>query len=287
MLSGIAFGNFTAICQEVALPVCYLWSTTVKPTCVTGGLSIGGANIKNFGDFLIAIIAALMMLVMIYRTFSKVAAVGRKEMIIVFFYYFLTQAVHAATGSGLISQGTILQTIASVEIGLLAAFFWSLLLNGLVGFQFVEDGGVISVTGVILSSLALFIAGTLFSLDAGQQILGGATSSDPLNSTFVFAVYTILPIACVIFYVILQTVLVTRNLGDQKPLISLYLGAFLFALSQVFTFVLNQTICTGTSNSIDGTVFATLANLASIIFVYRFWDSITEDDWDNIDDIFV
>lgn len=53
------------------------------------------------------------------------------------------------------------------------------------------------------------------------------------------------------------------------------------------TLVLNQTICTGTNQSVDGSLFATVFNLAAVIFVYRFWDSITEDDWDNVDDIFV
>jgi hypothetical protein len=66
----------------------------------------------------------------------------------------------------------------------------------------------------------------------------------------------------------------------------LLFAALCFAGSQVCMFAINTLICNGTQRALDGTMFATLFNLAGMIFIYRFWDSITEDEWDNVDDIF-
>ena len=41
-------------------------------------------------------------------------------------------------------------------------------------------------------------------------------------------------------------------------------------------FVLNSVVCLGTNQTVDGTLFATLCNTVGVLFVYRFWDSITE-----------
>ena len=56
-------------------------------------------------------------------------------------------------------------------------------------------------------------------------------------------------------------------------------AALLFAIGQVFQYVVSRYICTGTSGKIDGALFETLFTLLSVIMIWVFWSSITEDDW--------
>lgn len=96
----------------------------------------------------------------------------------------------------------------------------------------------------------------------------------------------LLPILFTVVYTIMQTVLVAKNLGEQQPLVNLYIALALLILSQVLMFVLNVMTCQGTGGSVDGTMFASLCNVTAMVFVFRFWDAITESEWDDVD-IFV
>lgn len=53
----------------------------------------------------------------------------------------------------------------------------------------------------------------------------------------------------------------------------------LFAIGQVFDFVISTHICNGTNGKIDGALFETLFTLLAVVMVWVFWSSITEDDW--------
>ena len=56
-------------------------------------------------------------------------------------------------------------------------------------------------------------------------------------------------------------------------------AAILFAIGQVFDFVISVHICNGTSGKIDGSLFETLFTLLAVVMIWVFWSSITEDDW--------
>ena len=60
-----------------------------------------------------------------------------------------------------------------------------------------------------------------------------------------------------------------------------YLGAaaLLFAISQIFQYVISVHICNGSNGAINGGFFSTLFTLLSVIMIWVFWSSITEDDW--------
>jgi hypothetical protein len=53
----------------------------------------------------------------------------------------------------------------------------------------------------------------------------------------------------------------------------------LFALGQIFNYVVSPYICNGTAGKIDGAFFETLFTLLSVVMIWIFWSSITEDDW--------
>lgn len=65
-------------------------------------------------------------------------------------------------------------------------------------------------------------------------------------------------------------------------LVWLVAAALCFAIGQVFNFVISTHICYGTHGKIDGTLFETLFTLLSVVMVWTFWSSITEDDWPSI-----
>lgn len=56
-------------------------------------------------------------------------------------------------------------------------------------------------------------------------------------------------------------------------------AGLLFAIGQIFQYVISTHICHGTHGKIDGALFETLFTLLSVVMIWVFWSSITEDDW--------
>lgn len=89
------------------------------------------------------------------------------------------------------------------------------MLNGAVGYQLVEDGSPLSFFSILLSGAAITAGVSIIALDAASSVrlLGGSLSSGT-DSIALFVVYLLLPIVFTLIYVILQTVLVAKNLGE-------------------------------------------------------------------------
>ncbi len=94
-----------------------------------------------------------------------------------------------------------------------------------------------------------------------------------------YVLYLLLPLLAIVLYFVLETVLVLRILGETRPMLYLLAAAVAFAAGQVFDFVVSPYICNGTAGKIDGAMFETLFTLVSVVLVWLFWSSITEDDW--------
>lgn len=56
-------------------------------------------------------------------------------------------------------------------------------------------------------------------------------------------------------------------------------STILFAIGQVFDFVISVHICNASDGKIDGSLFQTLFTLLSVVTLWFFWSSITEDFW--------
>lgn len=56
-------------------------------------------------------------------------------------------------------------------------------------------------------------------------------------------------------------------------------AALLFAIGQIFQYVISVHLCEASGGAINGTLFETLFTLLAVIGVWAFWSSITEDDW--------
>jgi hypothetical protein len=56
-------------------------------------------------------------------------------------------------------------------------------------------------------------------------------------------------------------------------------AALLFAIGQVFNYVVSVHLCEATNGKINGALFETLFTVLSVVVLWLFWSSITEDDW--------
>jgi len=101
----------------------------------------------------------------------------------------------------------------------------------------------------------------------------------PNRNIALYVLYQLAPLVFLFIFFVLETALVVRVLGERKPMIYLAAAAILFALGQIFNYVVSVHICHGTHGKIDGALFETLFTLFSVIAIWIFWSSITEDDW--------
>lgn len=176
---------------------------------------------------------------------------------------------------------TPVQAFTGIHIGMIIATTWILMLNAVVGYQLIDDGTPLSMGLMLLSAAALFIGTGYIALDTGFQWTGYWDSSYelPNRNIALYVLYQLVPLIFLVAFFVLETILVLRVLGEVRPMMYLIAAAVLFALGQVFNYAISRYICDGTSGKIDGALFETLFTLLSVVMVWIFWSSITEDDW--------
>jgi hypothetical protein len=164
---------------------------------------------------------------------------------------------------------------------MIVATLWILMLNSLVGYQLLDDGTPISLGLIIGSAAVLFIGTGYIALDTGYSWTGHFDSSLGGNNRNIglYVLYQLAPLVFLFTFFVLESALVIRVLGERKPMIYLVGAALLFALGQIFNYVVSVHICTGTNGKIDGAFFESLFTLLSVVTIWSFWSSITEDDW--------
>lgn len=177
---------------------------------------------------------------------------------------------------------TVRIAFTGIHIGFIIATTWILMLNAVVGYQVLDDGTPLSL-GLLLISGAILLIGTGYiALDTGFQWTGYWNSSydgPEYRNIALYVLYQLVPLVFLVAFFVLETILVLRVLGETRPMIYLVAAAILFALGQIFEYAISSHICNGTNGKIDGALFETLFTLLSVVMVWIFWSSITEDDW--------
>lgn len=164
---------------------------------------------------------------------------------------------------------------------MIVATIWILMLNAVVGYQIIDDGTPMSL-GLIIASAGVLLIGTGYiALDTGLQFTGYWDSSyqSPNRNIALYVMYQLVPLILLVAFFVLEAILVIRVLGETRPMIYLTAAGVLFALGQIFNYVISKHICDGTSGKIDGALFQTFFTLLSVVMIWIFWSSITEDDW--------
>lgn len=164
---------------------------------------------------------------------------------------------------------------------MIIATTWILMLNAVVGYQLIDDGTPMSMGLMVASAAALLVGTGYIALDTGYKWTGYWDSSYDLPNRHVslYVLYQLAPLIFLVAFYVLESILVLRVLGEARPMLYLTGAALVFAIGQIFNYAISRYICEGTSGRIDGALFQTLFTLLSVVLVWAFWSSITEDDW--------
>ncbi|RAH44260.1 chitin synthase export chaperone [Aspergillus brunneoviolaceus CBS 621.78] len=283
------FGNFNDFCRDSTLPVCNLFVSNNQPPnkayggCVLKGIELSGDRyLSNLGSILLAFISILTTLFLLFRSDRKRAAVGRSREIQLFLFGFLIiEICEIFSVGGFPLDGAVRKGFSAVHIAAITATCWILLLNALVGFQFLDDGTPASIGLIVASGLVLFIGTGYIALDTAFDWTGefATTSSNHYRNIALYVLYQLFPLVCLVLFYVFEVILVVRILGEFRPLIYLTAAALLFAIGQIFQYVISVHLCEASSGKINGALFETLFTLLAVVTVWFFWSSITEDDW--------
>ncbi|CAN9349786.1 unnamed protein product [Alternaria sp. RS040] len=269
--------------------VCYLFNpaSTIdnngwQDGCTLQGFPVGGGDrLHNLGSIIICGIAILTTLFLLWRSQRKKAAVGRREMQLFLLGYIVISICEIFTIGGFPLNSTVRIVFVAIHIAAITATSWILMLNGAVGYQLLDDGTAVSIGLLLISSLIIFIGTGYIALDTGLNWTGywEDTRFVPNQAYALYTLYQLVPLVFIVIFFCLEAFLVLRILGERKPMLYLLAAALLFAISQIFQYVISVHICNGTDGKINGGLFSTLFTLLSVVMIWVFWSSITEDDW--------
>jgi hypothetical protein len=288
------YGKFDDFCRDSGnswstLPVCYLFNpaSTIdnngwQDGCTLQGFPVGGGDrLHNLGSIIICGIAILTTLFLLWRSQRKKAAVGRREMQLFLLGYIVISICEIFTIGGFPLNSTVRIVFVAIHIAAITATSWILMLNGAVGYQLLDDGTAVSIGLLLISSLVIFIGTGYIALDTGLNWTGYWEDTRFVSNQAyaLYTLYQLVPLVFIVIFFCLEAFLVLRILGERKPMLYLLAAALLFAIGQIFQYVISVHICNGTDGKINGGLFSTLFTLLSVVMIWVFWSSITEDDW--------
>jgi len=200
---------------------------------------------------------------------------GRKEILTFFYIYMLLTVDSLLIDCGVVPLGsTAYPYFVAVQLGLVSATCVSLMISGFVGFQLYEDGTTFSVWLLRICSFVMFLVSFAVSILTFKDIAG----LGPENTIGMFVVVYIFSAIFLAVYLVMQLLLIIGTLQERWPLGHIFFGVLMFIVGQVILYVLNTPICEGVQHYMDGLFFATICNLLAVMMVYKFWDSITQED---------
>ena len=95
-----------------------------------------------------------------------------------------------------------------------------MLLNGVVGYQLLDDGTVISLGAILISAIALFVGTGYIALDTAFSWTGHFAPSlvSPNYNLGLYILYQLVPLVFLFLFFLLESYLVLRVLGERKPM---------------------------------------------------------------------
>ena len=114
-----------------------------------------------------------------------------------------------------------MQGFTAVHLGAIVATLWVLMLNGIVGYQLLDDGTPLSLGIMLLSAVALFIGTGYIALDTAFSWTGrfnGSLDGPNNRNVGLYVLYQLAPLIFLFVFFVLETVLVLRVLGEKKPM---------------------------------------------------------------------
>lgn len=241
----------------------------------------GNKQLANLGSILLCGIAIVAAAFLIWRSERKKAAVGRREMQLFLVGYIIIEICEIFTVGGFPLDSAVRRGFVAVHMATIVATLWILMLNGIVGYQLLDDGTPMSLGLILVSAGMIFVGVGYIALDTGFSWTGywDSTLSGDNRGYALYTLYQLVPLVFLFVFFCLEAFLVLRILGERKPMMYLFGAALLFSLGQIFQYVISVHICNGTDGKINGGLFETLFTLLAVVMIWVFWSSITEDDW--------
>lgn len=233
------------------------------------------------GSIILCGIAILVTAFLLLRTERKAAAVGRREIQLFLLGFIVIEICEIFTVGGFPLPDAVRKGFTVVHIAAITATTWILLLNAAVGYQLLDDGTPMSMLLILGSAFVIFIGTGYIALDTAFRIttFWNDSHQSPYRNIALYVLYQLVPLVFLFLFFVLESILVLRILGETKPMLYLVGAAVLFAIGQIFNYVVSVHICKPTNGKIDGAFFETLFTFLSVIVIWIFWSSITEDDW--------
>ncbi|KAI3403642.1 CHS7 [Candida oxycetoniae] len=252
----MGFGSFDEICNRTALPL----SNTMI-------FQIGNAFV-HFGGL-------ITFLIIIFNVRAKYTAIGRTEMLN-FMYLLIALIVSSLIvdcGVAPPSSSTYAYFVA-LQIGIASSCCICLLYNGLLFFQFWEDGTRKSMWLLRIACFSWGVANFIIPLITFKS---WNTALDFRKTTLMFVFTYLINAIILATYVVLQVILVFI-LRSKWAFGSILLGVFFFVAGQILTYVFSEGICKGAAHYVDGLFFGSVCNVFTVMMIYKFWDQLTTDD---------
>lgn len=93
------------------------------------------------------------------------------------------------------------------------------MLNGLVGYQLLDDGTAMSLGLILISAAVLFIGTGFIALDTGFSWTGYFKDTLETDRSYsLYTLYQLVPLVFLFVFFCLETFLVVRVLGETKPM---------------------------------------------------------------------
>ncbi|CAI5757357.1 unnamed protein product [Candida verbasci] len=281
----MSFGSFDHICNKTALPLCSVvgavnqtafFQRGIVPDCYARSVELANTMIFQVGNAFVHFGGLIILLIIIFNVRAKYTAIGRAEMLQLFYLLIglIVSSLIVDCGVSPPSSSSFVYFV-SLQIGIASAVCSCLFYNGLLCFQFWEDGTRRSMWILRTICVVWFIINFIVSLITFKH---WNTGLDYRKTTALFVVSYILNAIILLAYVVSQVTLVIFALDSYWPLGSICLGIFFFVAGQILTYVFSDQICRGASHYVDGLFFGSVCNVFTIMMVYKYWDSITNDD---------
>lgn len=282
----MGFGSFQSICEKTGLPLCSVvapvaekgsdfFKKGVVSECYSRPVELANTMIFQIGNAFIHIGTLIILLIIIFNVRSKYTAIGRSEMLSFFYLYMSLTISSLVVDCGVSPPGSeSYPYFVALQLGIVSAVCICLLYNGLLCFQFWEDGSRRSRFALHTLCFVWFVVNFVLSL-ATFKSWGSLSNAD---TTAVFVVTYILNAVILVLYVVSQLILVFFALDSYWYLGAIVLFSFFFVVGQLLVYVFNNQICMSLTHYVDGIFFGSLCNLFAIMMVYKFWDMITTED---------
>jgi Chitin synthase export chaperone len=90
----------------------------------------------------------------------------------------------------------------------------------LVGFQIIDDGTPVSIGLICASAAALFVGTGYISLDTAFSFTHRFDGSQafPNRNIGLYVLYQLLPLICIVLFLVMETYLVIVVLGERRPM---------------------------------------------------------------------